>query len=1296
MADNKTDVILQIKVDDKSIKQAKKQIQDAKKEIEKNDSYAVQLGMSKALEQQEKRRREIAVTQEKNIAKAIKERESVLKEEQKIRYAISREQEKQAKLEKNTQIELDKNIAKLKIFKDQMSRSINTLTTEKYGSSVDTPSLNQLKYNISNLSATTPDLSIKMKELENQFKNIKTSAVLASQGTNTFTKDLVHNSLKMTEWAIAGGVLFGTLNKIGDSIKFITDLDTAFANIRMASGMTRDETAGLASQYNELARSLGVSTEVIASSAVELYRQGLSTQEASAQLQDYIKFSKVLGRDLQSTIELGTAGTTTYGVSVQRLGDISTAVGDAVASSGDEVLQIIQKSGSSAQVAGVQLEELATIGALVASSTRESGLQIGTSLKNIFSKLSQVDDLTGEINDDYGKTLKRIASLGIAIEDGNGNLLDAMDILKNVGNSWDKLSEQQQKYLASGFGVYQLNRFSAAIKAISDTTGGYNDLIKVAYGSTGALNTKYEEYSNSIEASNQRLKASWEDLYINVIDSGMIQSTINLGTVFIDLINKTNAVQMVMVALGVVLTANLIKGFASLIPVIISASAYLKAFGLEAVVLTGATGIGGLAIGLGILVGGLIAVSKHMEEAERANIDLANSLTASNNQATSLISSIADLNDVQNLNEEQQLRLQQTYDELVKIYPELENLVDRNTLSYDSLAEATLKASDAQKQLAIEALKAQKASLTSLLASEKAMQEKRKTSATTSKPIPGFAGFSQADLIPVADANIAKIEKQLKEIEKAEAELNKSAITKTTFEPTIKKTSGTGVTYTPLDEKKSKTPDILDNFRKQITLIDELSSSLNILKSKADLVEGDDKIKAQNKIIDGYKHQQKAVSAYSDAIRNYIKTNKVSQEDLDKLNAILRSNGEQWFSLQVAIKGVKDEQEAYNKKTLEDTKKAIEETIKITQDLLKDLSDALEKQDEEQTKIRIQGMKDRLELVDKEIQELEDKYKKAEDNIDRNELLDKIALLNKEKAMRAIEGSLDASARIYEIDEELVGLNKQLAEKDRKTQYENDKKILENKKDLINDEINKEERALEERKRNQIYFQQARVMLEKNALSDIMSVLSSYNSAFALDGATKGQMWLDEFKSKVAQASQYLISTPNVSTSNSGTSSSSNQQAYLENLAQTGTSGQKIWAEAQLSQSTKSNQQKYLENLASTGTSGQKKWAESQLQMGKYHNGVENGLVGGLPIPKNFEQIAMLAKGEMVLNQPQLKNLSSFINGAIPKMQSVDGANIVNNFNISATLTNDYDTEQLTKTMARNMEKQSLRRGVRV
>lgn len=56
--------------------------------------------------------------------------------------------------------------------------------------------------------------------------------------------------------------------------------------------------------------------------------------------------------------------------------------------------------------------------------------------------------------------------------------------------------------------------------------------------------------------------------------------------------------------------------------------------------------------------------------------------------------------------------------------------------------------------------------------------------------------------------------------------------------------------------------------------------------------------------------------------------------------------------------------------------------------------------------------------------------------------------------------------------------------------------------------------------------------------------------------------------------------------------------------------------------------------------------SQTTVTVPKYHDGIELGLVGGANIPKDYETLAMLAKGEGVFTTPQLKNLSSFANTA--------------------------------------------------
>lgn len=487
----------------------------------------------------------------------------------------------------------------------------------------------------------------------------------------------------------------------------------------------------------------------------------------------------------------------------------------------------------------------------------------------------------------------------------------------------------------------------------------------------------------------------------------------------------------------------------------------------------------------------------------------------------------------------------------------------------------------------------------------------------------------------------------------------------------------------------------VERFKERNGLISTISAKGGIFEGKGDEASFANYQSMRNKLIDKMNAERLAKDK-----TNFNKT-KAQLEELDKLferfskvqyEDIPQARLE-WAKLQTSINGVSKAMEDDLVEASEKAAKANEKILEDTKDLYKQIADALEKRDEEETRLRKKKIEERIKDTEKEIDALEKAYNDATNKLEKDELNEKIALLNKERAMRAIEGSLDANARIYEIDKELVELNKELSERERKNKYESDRKVLEDKKRSQETEIEKEEEALAQRKRNQEYYAQAKVMIENNAQQEIINLLKTYDDAFALDGRTKGQKWLDEFTAKILQAQALLaslggatsINAGNVSTTFGGESKGSSTPSSSSNSG-----GNRVI--------TKSNQQKYLENLSSSGTSGQKAWADAQLKAGKYHDGMEQGLVGGLPIPKDYEQLALLAKGEMVLNQPQLSNLSNAINSMIPKNlgQSM-GSTIVNlTQNINAKIDSAMDIKTLSKGLAVDMQRELSRRGIRL
>lgn len=640
--------------------------------------------------------------------------------------------------------------------------------------------------------------------------------------------------------------------------------------------------------------------------------------------------------------------------------------------------------------------------------------------------------------------------------------------------------------------------------------------------------------------------------------------------------------------------------------------------------------------------------------------------------------------------------------ELLNTYPQLNKYLDDSNNLTITKEELLRELIGTQKEMTIESLKNDAKELESkkeLLNGTITYYEKYLEIAEAMIRLDAQAQGRDVSLITEKSINdasgaLVSAKKGLTAVNKSIIETRRNiGILSTNFDGGNSKTT-TPSSSSPSSDKK----DILSNFSAQQKAVADLAYEMDILGKKTELAEGDERIRLQENTIEMYKKQKEAVHQYSNAIRGLISKGGLSKEDLEKLNNQLQDNGKEWGGIEVAIKSLSDTIASDYQKAMEDALKIQEELAKDVTDVFKEITDALEKQDERRTEEAKNQIKNRISDVEYELDELERAYRKASDNLEEADINEKISALIKERLMRSVEGSLDANARIYEIDKELVDLNKDLSEQKRKVEYENKKQSLEDEKDKLAKEIDAEEEALKERQRNNVYFAQARVLIEANAMAEIIALLGTYNEAYALDGAMKGDAWAKAFTERVLAANKFLQG----SSSGSTTPVSSNQQSYLTNMVNTGTVGQKVWANQELAKagvsSGKSNQQLYLENLVATGSAGNKAWAQNELNLKRYHTGIENGLVGGESIPKKFEELAILAKGEGVFTHDQMSNLSGALNSIIPRQSSNTSSIRIDNLigNLNANLSSNQDIIATSKMLAKATVTELQKNGIRL
>lgn len=348
-------------------------------------------------------------------------------------------------------------------------------------------------------------------------------AILASQTPLTRSLglfDKLWDTLKRTAgWQISSNIMHGLQSALSDAYDYAQDLNESLNNIRIVTGYSADRMADFAKQANKAAKELSATTLDYTDASLIYYQQGLDDKAVKERTDTTIKMANVTGTTAETVSQQMTAVWENFMKDGQHAteyyADVMAALGATTASSTDEIADGLEKFAAVADTVGLSYEYATSALATITAKTRQSADVVGTALKTLFARIEGLQ--LGETLED-GTTLNKYSSaleaVGVNIKDDTGNLKDMDDILDEIGTKWETLSKDQQVALAQTVaGVRQYTQFVA----LMDNWDFMGENLATAYGAEDTLEEQQKIYEESWEAARNRLQASMETLYNDLL-----------------------------------------------------------------------------------------------------------------------------------------------------------------------------------------------------------------------------------------------------------------------------------------------------------------------------------------------------------------------------------------------------------------------------------------------------------------------------------------------------------------------------------------------------------------------------------------------------------------------------------------------------------------------------------------------------------------------------------------------------------------------------------------------------------
>lgn len=227
--------------------------------------------------------------------------------------------------------------------------------------------------------------------------------------------------------------------------------------------------------------------------------------------------------------------------SLEYYADVLTKLGAATASSTDEIAQGLEKFAAISDTIGLSYEYATAALTTITSNTRQSADVVGTALKTIFARIQDLEQ--GNTLDDgttLGTYAQALQKVGIQVLDTNGNLIKMDDILDQMGEKWDTLSEAQQVALAQQVaGIRQYNQLVSLMDNWNvDDADSMKTNLQYIEESSGELQKQADVYAESWAAAQDRVAASAEKVYSSLIDEDFFIGLLDTGSRLLDLISN--------------------------------------------------------------------------------------------------------------------------------------------------------------------------------------------------------------------------------------------------------------------------------------------------------------------------------------------------------------------------------------------------------------------------------------------------------------------------------------------------------------------------------------------------------------------------------------------------------------------------------------------------------------------------------------------------------------------------------------------------------------------------------------
>lgn len=416
---------------------------------------------------------------------------------------------------------------------------------EAWLNNLNTSALEKFRNGLQGVEKATGEVQ---PELEKMSKSVRDSAD-DFDAAERAAQDLSTLKYQLMDFFSVTGAIQLFRRAIQSAFETVKELDAAMTEIAVVSDFSVNDMWAQLPRFTEQANELGMAIKDTYAATTLYVQQGLDLDKSMKLATETLKMAAVAGMDAANATDAMTAALRGFNMeldetSAKRINDVYSELAAITASDTQEISTAMTKTASIAHSVNMEFETTAAFLAQGIETTREAAETIGTMLKTVIGRFSEVKSLytegqlTGQDEEgetiDVNKVQTALRAAGISMNEflaGNEGL---DQVFLRLSQRWNDLDILTQRYIATqAAGSRQQSRFIAIMQDYAKTT----ELVNAAYDSTGSGQRQFEKTLDSLAAKLTKLKNAWNQFTMGLANNEIIGAAVTLLTDLLTAIN---------------------------------------------------------------------------------------------------------------------------------------------------------------------------------------------------------------------------------------------------------------------------------------------------------------------------------------------------------------------------------------------------------------------------------------------------------------------------------------------------------------------------------------------------------------------------------------------------------------------------------------------------------------------------------------------------------------------------------------------------------------------------------------